>query len=58
VIWVCTLRIITWNRRGFGLAQGNKEKAREHLATAKEMIERMGYYRRDKAVNELEQQLG
>jgi ATP/maltotriose-dependent transcriptional regulator MalT len=38
------------------LAQGNKDKGREHLATAKEMIERMGYHRRDKEVNELEQQ--
>jgi nucleoside phosphorylase/tetratricopeptide (TPR) repeat protein len=40
------------------LAQGNQDKAREHLTTAKEMIERMGYHRRDKEVNELEQQLG
>jgi len=39
------------------LAQDNKDKAREHLATAKEMIERMGYHRRDKEVSELEQQL-
>ena len=39
------------------LAQGDEEKAREHLATAKEMIERMGYHRRDKEVSELEQQL-
>lgn len=40
------------------LAQGNRDKAREHLATAKKMIERMGYHRRDKEANELEQQLG
>lgn len=40
------------------LSQGDKDKTREHLATAKEMIERMGYHRRDKEVNELEQQLG
>ncbi|HKS42484.1 MAG TPA: tetratricopeptide repeat protein, partial [Blastocatellia bacterium] len=40
------------------LAQGNQDKARDHLATAKEMIERMGYHRRDNEVNELEQQLG
>jgi hypothetical protein len=40
------------------LAQGNHEKAREHWTTAKEMIERMGYHRRDEEVNELEQQLG
>ncbi|MGA9772789.1 MAG: restriction endonuclease [Blastocatellia bacterium] len=39
------------------LAQGNRDKAREHLATAREMIERMGYHRRDNEVNELEQQL-
>jgi tetratricopeptide (TPR) repeat protein len=40
------------------LAQDDKDKAREHLTTAKEMIERMGYHRRDKEVKELEQQLG
>ncbi|HKS39133.1 MAG TPA: hypothetical protein VJX74_00860, partial [Blastocatellia bacterium] len=39
------------------LAQGNQDKAREHLTTAKEMIESMGYHRRDIEVNELEQQL-
>jgi tetratricopeptide (TPR) repeat protein len=39
------------------LAQGNKEKAREHWKTAKEMIERMGYHRRDNEVNELAEQL-
>lgn len=40
------------------LAQDNNDKAREHLTTAKEMIERMGYHRRDKEVDALEQQLG
>jgi ATP/maltotriose-dependent transcriptional regulator MalT len=40
------------------LAQGDKAKARAHLATAKEMVERMAYHRRDKEVDELEQQLG
>ena len=40
------------------LAQGDKEKTREHLATAKEMIERMGYHRRDKEVDEIAQHLG
>jgi tetratricopeptide (TPR) repeat protein len=40
------------------LAQNNYEKAREHWTTAKEMIGRMGYHRRDKEVDELEQQLG
>lgn len=39
------------------LAQDNKDKAGEHLATAKEMIENMGYHRRDKEVVELESQL-
>lgn len=39
------------------LAQGNKDKAREHWETAKEMIERMGYHRRDNEVNELAEQL-
>ena len=39
------------------LAQGNQDKAREHWKTAKEMIERMGYHRRDKEVNEIEEQL-
>jgi len=40
------------------LAQGNQDKAREHWAKAKEMIERMGYHRRDGELNEIEQQLG
>ena len=39
------------------LAQGNQDKAREHYTTAKEMIERMGYHRRDKEVNEIAEQL-
>jgi tetratricopeptide (TPR) repeat protein len=39
------------------LAQGNKDKAREHWNTAKEMIERMGYHRRDNEVTELAEQL-
>lgn len=39
------------------LAQGNYDKAREHWTTAKEMIERMGYHRRDKEVNEIAEQL-
>jgi tetratricopeptide (TPR) repeat protein len=33
------------------------EEARQHLKTAKEMIEKMGYHRRDKEVEELEGQL-
>ncbi|MEN3332722.1 MAG: hypothetical protein V7641_2087 [Blastocatellia bacterium] len=40
------------------LAQGNPDKAREHLTTAREMIERMGYHRRDNEVDELAAQLG
>ncbi len=39
------------------LAQGNHEKAREHWKTAKEMIERMGYHRRDNEVNKIAEQL-
>jgi tetratricopeptide (TPR) repeat protein len=39
------------------LAQGNRDKAREHWETAKAMIERMGYHRRDKEVDELAQKL-
>jgi tetratricopeptide (TPR) repeat protein len=39
------------------IAQGNKEKAREHWTTAREMIERMGYHRRDKDVEEIAAQL-
>ena len=39
------------------LTQGNQEKAREHWETAKEMIGRMGYHRRDKEVNEIAEQL-
>lgn len=39
------------------LAQGDHAQAREHWATAKEMIARMGYHRRDQDVAEIEQQL-
>lgn len=39
------------------LAQGDKEKAREHLLPAKEMIERMGYHLRDEDVREIEESL-
>lgn len=40
------------------LDQGRKNESREHLGTAKTMISRMGYHRRDKDVAELEAQLG
>ncbi len=40
------------------LAQDEKEKAREHWLTAKEMIERMGYHLRDKDVREIGELLG
>jgi len=39
------------------LAMGDKEEAREHLATAREMIGKMGYHRRDGEVEELEAML-
>ena len=39
------------------LAMGNKPEARERLATAKEMVGRMGYHRRDGEVAELEERL-
>jgi tetratricopeptide (TPR) repeat protein len=39
------------------LAQSNKDKAREHWITAKAMIERMSYHRRDKEVNEIAERL-
>ena len=39
------------------LATGETKKARESLAKAKEMIDRMGYHRRDKDVKELEDRL-
>ncbi|HJU55822.1 MAG TPA: hypothetical protein VJ715_14660, partial [Pyrinomonadaceae bacterium] len=39
------------------VAQGEKEKARESWAKAKEMIERMGYGRRKKDVEEIGRQL-
>jgi hypothetical protein len=35
------------------VAQGNWDKAREHWETAKAMIERMGYHRRDREVDEI-----
>ncbi|MBC7930147.1 MAG: TIR domain-containing protein [Rubrivivax sp.] len=40
------------------LAHGEKDRAREHLLDAKEMIERMGYHRRDEDVQEIEGLLG
>ena len=39
------------------LAMDNKEDARQNLETAKEMIEKMGYHRRDKDVKEIEEKL-
>ena len=39
------------------LAKAERETASAHLVKAKEMIERMGYHRRDKEVAELEAQL-
>jgi len=40
------------------LARRNPDKAREHWETAKDMIERMGYHRRDNEATELAEQLG
>jgi tetratricopeptide (TPR) repeat protein len=40
------------------LACGDKEKARQSLAQAKEMIKEMGYHRRDGEVAELEKMVG
>jgi tetratricopeptide (TPR) repeat protein len=40
------------------LATGEREEAREHWATAQAMVERMGYHRRDREVEEIEQELG
>ena len=39
------------------LARGEKDKAREHWGTAKDSIEKMGYHRRDREVEELEESL-
>jgi tetratricopeptide (TPR) repeat protein len=39
------------------LAQGNRDKAREHWETAKAMIERIGYHRRDKELDEIAHKL-
>ena len=39
------------------LACGEKDKARESLAKAKQIIEQTGYHRRDQEVDELEGQL-
>jgi hypothetical protein len=39
------------------VAQGEKEKARASWEKAREMIERMGYHRRDKDVAEIGRQL-
>jgi len=39
------------------LARDEKEDAREHWGTAKDSIEKMGYHRRDKEVEEIEMSL-
>ena len=48
----CHLEYARWY-----LAKGDKAKARGHWEIAKKMIEKMGYHRRDKEVEELEEQL-
>jgi tetratricopeptide (TPR) repeat protein len=45
-----------WSR--LCMAQGERVQAREHLATAKAMVERMGYHRRDREVEEIARELG
>jgi len=40
------------------LAQGDRDKAREHCERAKAMVERMGYHRRDREVEEIARELG
>ena len=44
-------------RRGEAMLRPYHDDARVHLLTAKEMIAKMGYHRRDKEVEELEKQL-
>jgi hypothetical protein len=48
----CHLEYVRWY-----LAHGNKAKVLNHWEIAKKMIEEMGYHRRDKEVQELEEQL-
>ena len=45
------------NGKGAAMLRPYNDEAREHLKTAKEMIAKMGYHRRDKEVEELEKQL-
>jgi tetratricopeptide (TPR) repeat protein len=47
---------LEWAR--LSLAQGAPTLAREHWATAKAMVERMGYHRRDREVEEIARELG
>jgi tetratricopeptide (TPR) repeat protein len=47
---------IEWAR--LCLATGDRAHAREHWATAKAMVERMGYHRRDGEVEEIARELG
>jgi hypothetical protein len=44
-------------RRGEAMLRPYHDDARAHLSTAKAMIEKMGYHRRDKEVEELEKLL-
>ncbi len=41
-----------------GLAQGDRPRAREELAEAERLIEKMGYHRRDGEVAELKDKIG
>jgi tetratricopeptide (TPR) repeat protein len=45
-------------RRGDPTGRPYMDEAREHLKIAKEMIDKMGYHRRDKEVEELRAQIG
>ena len=47
---------LEWTR--LWLAQGERDQAREHWAKVKAMVERMGYHRRDREVEEIAQELG
>jgi hypothetical protein len=55
----CHLEYTRWHVEMFKRSNVQTDilEARKHLATAKEMIAKMGYHRRDKEVEELEKML-
>jgi exonuclease VII small subunit len=53
----CRLQVAKFKVAGSNAQTDYLDEARKHLATAKQMIEKMGYHRRDKEVEDLEREI-